>query len=481
MSFERFSLVSSLRRRILKIGLALSEFDLFYPAPILADGTVLIDTPGIGSTLAHNTETALRVLSECDASLFVVSADPPITEAELGYLRRVKPRTGRMFVVINKVDYLTAEEEHAVTDFLRKVLMDELLIDPEAPIFSVSARLGLSAKQSRDPDALKRSGMAQIESHLMRYLSTEKMQSLEEAIRRTAADILSQAGGEVELAAKALKMPLELLEQKSSEFAKALGAIEARRSTMGDLLAGDRRRLVENLEIQIKSLREETSSKLARIIDNGLSHPEDASDEKIKAALSGAIEELFNDAGHHFVDVFSRQAEDVLSNHRRRLEVLLDQVRRTAAEMFDIKLAPESEPETFHLAQEPYWLTERIDSTLIPDVSRLLGRLLPSAVRYRRRRVRIVKETNELILRNAENLRWAILRGLDETFRAAATLLEERFRDAITATKGVIEDALTRRRDHSFATEAELARLEGSIEALAAIRTAILSPNPGAR
>jgi hypothetical protein len=53
--------------------------------------------------------------------------------------------------------------------------------------------------------------------------------------------------------------------------------------------------------------------------------------------------------------------------------------------------------------------------------------------------------------------------------------------EAINATKGVVEDALTRRRDHSFAAEAELARLEGSIEALAAIRTVILASNPGAR
>ncbi len=464
-----------------KNQLGVERVDLFYPAPILADGTVLIDTPGIGSTLAHNTEAALRVLPECDATLFVVSADPPITEAELGYLRRLKPRTGRIFVVLNKLDYLTIDEQRAVTDFLRKVLIDESLIDPEASIFGVSARLGLAAKQNRHPDALKRSGMAEIESHLLRYLSTEKMQSLEEAIRRRAADILSQAGGEVELGAKALKMPLELLEQKSSEFAKALDAIEAQRLTMGDLLAGDRRRLVENLEILIKSLREEASSKLARVIDEGLSRRANALDEKVKPTLSGAIEELFNNAGRHFVDVFSRQAEDVLSNHRRRLDVLLDLVRRTAAEMFDIKLAPEGEPEAFRLAQEPYWLTERIDSRLIPDLSCLLVRFLPSAVRYRWRQVRLVRETNELIQRNAENLRWAILRGLDETFRAAAAQLEERLSEAINATKGVVEDALTRRRDHSFAAEAELARLEGSIEALAAIRTVILASNPGAR
>jgi GTP-binding protein EngB required for normal cell division len=457
--------------------LGIERVDLFYPAPILTDGTVLIDTPGIGSTLAHNTEAALRVLPECDASLFVVSADPPITEAELDYLRRLKPRTGRMFFVINKVDYLTPDEQRAVTDFLRKVLTDESLIDAEAPIFGVSARLGLLAKQDRDPDALKRSGMAEIEDRLLRFLTNEKMQSLDEAIRQKAADVLSQAGGEVELHTKALKMPLKLLEQKSSDFAKALGAIEAQRLTVGDLLTGDRRRLVDDLETRIKSLREDASARVARVIDDSLSRPDAAWEEKVKLALSDAIEEVFNAASEHFVDAFSWQAEDILTNHRRRVDAVVDQVRRTAAEMFDVMFAPEGEPEIFLLPQEPYWFTERIDSTLIPDISRMIVRFLPTAIRQRGRRARIVEETNELILRNAESLRWAILRGLDETFRTAATLLEERLRDATIATKGVIEDALARRHDRSFAVEAELTRLEGSIEALAAVRKAILSSN----
>jgi hypothetical protein len=449
--------------------------ELFYPSSILADGTVLIDTPGIGSTLAHNTEAALRLLPECDASLFVVSADPPITEAELSYLRRLRPKTGRMFFVVNKLDYLNPDDQRAVTDFLRKVLTDGSLIDPGAPIFGVSARLGLLARQNGDYDAWRRSGMAEIEKHLVNYLATEKMQSLHEAIRRKAADVLSQVSGEVELRAKALQMPLEQLEQKSSEFAKTLRSIEAQRLMIGDLLSGDRRRLVGDLEARIQSLRGDASSRLAGVIDDGLTHAENAWEEKVKSAVGVAIEGLFSDAGERFVDAFSRQAGDMLSSHRQQIDALVEEVRGTAAAMFDVTFAPEGDPEAFRLGQEPYWVTERIASTLIPDFSRLIDRLLPAALRRGRRRARIVTETNELIVRNAESLRWAILRGLDETFRAAAIQLDERLGDAITATNGVIEDALTRRRDRSFASGAVLDGLNRSSEALAAIREALLA------
>ncbi len=460
-----------------KNRLGIERVDLFYPAPILADGTILIDTPGIGSTFTHNTEAALRLIPECDASLVVLSSDPPITETELAYLHRLKSKIGRMFFVVNKTDYLTSDEQRDVTGFLRKVLTDESLIKPGAPIFGVSARLGLSAKQSGDHDALKRSGMAEVEDQLVRYLATEKTQSLDDAIRRKAADVLSLASDEVELRAKALRMPLEQLEQKSSAFAEALRSIEAQRPTIGDLLRGDRRRLVDDLETRIKGLREDASSRLVQVIDDSLSYSEAAWEEGVKSALSVAIEVLFSKAGENFIGTFSRQVGDVLANHQRRVDALVDQVRGTAAEMFDVMFASEAEPEAFRLAQEPYWVTERINSMIIPDFSRLIDRFLPTGLRRRRRRGRIIEETNELILRNAESLRWAILRGLDESFRAAAAQLEARLDDAITATNGVIEDALARRYDRSFATEAALDRLGRSIEALAAMRVAILTPD----
>lgn len=458
-----------------KNRLHVDRVELFYPAGILADGTVLIDTPGIGSTLAHNTEAALRVLPECDASLFVVSADPPITEAELSYLRRLKKKIGQTFFIINKIDYLTAGEQKHVSDFLRKVLLEESLIDTASPIFAVSARMGLSAKQQNDRDALDKSGILDVETHIRRYLAAEKMHTLKAAVRRKAADILAQASGELELRASALRMPLEQLERKSSEFTQALSLIETQRLTVGDVLAGDRRRLMNDLEAEIERLRGSVLAKLTRVIDDCLTDAGPGWEDALKSKVSIAIEESFGNAGEEFVDVFSRRANEILADHRRRVDALVSDVRCTAAEMFNVALPVEDKAETFRLAQEPYWVTERVASTLIPDFSRMIDRFALAALRRRRRRSRLVEQANELIIRNAESLRWAILRGLDETFRAATAQLEERLGDAVAATKGVIEDALERRRDRSCASAVLLERLNHSMEALAKAQKALLS------
>jgi GTPase Era involved in 16S rRNA processing len=444
--------------------------DFLYPADILADGTVLIDTPGIGSTLEHNTEAAFRVIPECDASLFIVSADPPITATEVAYLQKLKPKVGRTFFVINKIDYLGVEDRRAVVSFLRRVLESESLIEPGAPIFCVSARTALSAKRANDCQALSGSGLLDVENHLLAYLDAEKTHALTGAIKQKAIDIIEQAIREIELRTQAFKMPLEDLRRKSEAFTHSLAAIEKQRLTVGDLLSGDRRRLVDELETQINNLRGTILLELMPAIDTGLSLPDSDWQHYIKSRVSEAVEQSFTRAAQEFVAGYVRKAETLLAGHKGQIDVLVEDVRRTAAQTFEVALAAESEPETFRFAQDPYWVTERIASTLIPDLSRFFDNLLPANQRRRRRRLRIVEETRELIVRNAENLRWAIRRGLDDTFRAAVGSFEDKLNEAIMATRGVIEDAMAQRRNRSFSAEPVLDRLRRSAKALEVCR-----------
>jgi GTPase Era involved in 16S rRNA processing len=115
---------------------------------LLAEGIVLIDTPGVGSTFLHNTVAAEAVLSQCDAALFVLSADPPITETEVNYLDRVRKLVPRIVFVLNKVDLLDVTEKAVAERFLAGVLAERRSGEPPDRIFAVSARQGLQAKGS---------------------------------------------------------------------------------------------------------------------------------------------------------------------------------------------------------------------------------------------------------------------------------------------------------------------------------------------
>jgi predicted GTPase len=449
--------------------LGVERVDLFYPADILAGGTVIIDTPGVGSTLRHNTEAALQVLPECDAAFFVVSADPPITEVEIEYLRRLKSKTARVFFILNKADYLRPDERRSVAEFLQKVLAEKSLIDAHGEIFCISARDAMDAKHAGDDQALENSGIAALEEHLVRALASEKIRWLEEAVRGKAADLLAQASAELGLRVRALNMPIEELAAKSDAFQDALRSIENERRITRDVLTGDHRRLREALDSRIDALRKETAAKLARVIDASLAGTGPTAEEAARRALSAAMQDEFEAAREPLVSAFAADAGAALLGCQSRVDALVDRVRRTAAEIFDVPLGPDTAREAFELGEDPYWVTESTSAALIPDPSRLIDRLLPARLRRPRLRARMIRQADELIVRNAENLRWAILRGLDETFRRATARFEERLDETMSATRDVIRDALARRRDQSFAIQPELDRLADAAASLAAL------------
>jgi GTP-binding protein EngB required for normal cell division len=431
--------------------LAVSRVDLRFPAPILADGSLLIDTPGVGSTFRHNTEAALDVLPQCDAALFVVSADPPITATELDFLQQVKPKAARIFYVLNKIDYLDVGEQQRVAGFLREVLEQNGLWAPESRIFPVSARSALVAKQAGDRDALAASGMAEVEAHLVRQLATEKTGLFQAAMSGNVASGLAQAMAEVSLRIEALKLPVDELAAKAKVFAESLHAIEERQRVTRDVLAGEQRNLREEVERRVAALRKDASSELALLAHGHAGQGE---------AIYRAMERIFDAARAAMVEEFSRRTDAALASHQKRVDADVEAVRRAAAEIFHTSFHEVDGAEGFSLRHEPYWVTPETGASLVPDPRRWLERLFPKNLRASRQRDRMWRQIDELIIRNAENLRWALLRGIDETFREAAASFQAQLDNAARSTRGVIEETLTRRRDTSGATAAELDRLE---------------------
>ncbi len=457
--------------------LAVERVELFCPAPILADGTVLIDTPGIGSTLRHNTEAALRVLPECDAALFVVSADPPITDVELDYLRQVQTKASRIFIILNKIDYLAANEQASMIGFLSRTLRENAIADfPASAIFCVSARSGLDAKQSGKSADLERSGIRAIEEHLLRALAREKSQMLEGAIRGKSAAIVAEAAAELDLRTHALTLPLADLAAKLHAFEEALASIEEQRLTLRDVLSGDQRRFREHVERRVHELRKEISAQLTGIIDGHLSNPIPSSvEDAVGDALSAALVNGFKRAEDQEVRALSAETSAVLTRHQSRIDAISNTIRQTAARIFDVSLGEGWPSASFGLAHEPYWVTDRLNLSLMPDASRLVDRLLPAKVRRAHLRARLAAQAEELVLRNGENLRWALLRGLDETFRTAVGQFEEQLDQAIAATKGIINDAVAQRNNKSFQVDPEVERLRRAKTLLDAFHQQLVS------
>src|SRR5580700_6078864 len=123
-----------------------ASVELAYPSPFLESGIILIDTPGIGSTHAHNTRTTEGYLQYVDAGIVVLSFDPPITEVESHFIRTIRDDIPKLFFILNKTDIASADEAFHISHFLKEELSRLQMESPE--IFSCR-RAGLSNGSAR--------------------------------------------------------------------------------------------------------------------------------------------------------------------------------------------------------------------------------------------------------------------------------------------------------------------------------------------
>ena len=437
-----------------------ARVDLFLPGAILRNGVVLVDTPCIGSTLQHNTDTALQVLSECDAALFIVSADPPITSAEIAYLAAIRSHVVRLFFVLNKIDYLDPPERLQMKGFLQKSLCEGGITEPSPVIYQLSARQALAAAVGQDDAALEASGLRRIEREIVQFLSTEKTASLRASVARKACDLADQALADLQLQIRALEMPLADLEQRAAAFQQALRGFELERQSAQDLLAGDRARAKAELEDQAELLRQGALQHILAAVQRAVAENGGAMQEElVQRAVADAIPKFFEARLSSVAIALREKIAHVLATHQGRSDALIASVRRAAAELFDVPFHVSDTAEPFHLGQEPYWLIQKQQTVLMPSPGSILTRLLPASQRQKRRRKHLEGEIAELAQSNVENLRWATLQALEDTFRRVAAQMDKQIGDALAVTQNVIAAALERRQSRADEVELELTGL----------------------
>jgi small GTP-binding protein len=172
------------------------------PAEILRRGLSLIDTPGIGSGIAANTNTTERFLPEIDGAIFVSSVESPIGETEVRFLRRIYKEVGKVFVVINKLDLLSEKDQREVLAFVNTHLEAELKAR-DFSLFAISAKSALNAKLRGDKESLKKSGLLQLEQAISEFLSAEKASHFCNRVLDRLAELLKRQKLEIEISLRA--------------------------------------------------------------------------------------------------------------------------------------------------------------------------------------------------------------------------------------------------------------------------------------
>lgn len=164
-----------------------ASVEIAYPSPFLKDGVILIDTPGIGSTHAHNTEATEQYLQQVDAGIVVLSVDPPITEIESRFINELKDEIPKLFFILNKTDVASPEEVSEILNFLENELSRLQIASPE--IYPLSAQT-YHNQGGQATEHAATNGLCRFEQRLRNFLAEEKRQVL---VRSVAADALGIA------------------------------------------------------------------------------------------------------------------------------------------------------------------------------------------------------------------------------------------------------------------------------------------------
>jgi len=466
--------------------LGVGRVEVEHPSPLLQKGVVFIDTPGIGSTFEYNTEATINFLPQCDAALFLVSADPPITQVEIEFLKAVRANVVRTLFLMNKVDYLSDNELREAVEFFKTVLQEQVGLDSSEPVFSISARLGLESKLKGDDLRWVESGMSDVEGYLTNFLNEEKANTLSLAIARKAGDVLGDGLLHLRLKQRSLALPLEDLEQRLAVFNQKLQEIQRQRELSRDLLAGDKRRVVEILEQEGSSAVKTAEAELFHILEETMANTSSIKliEEILHNRLVEVIPALFEGTLSRVSNLINQRIQEVLGTHQEKANALADTIRQTAAELFDIPFVPGKGNERIVTRHKPYWVTENWGVSMSPLPRGFLERLLPKNIAVRRIKRWLEQDIESIILRNVSNLQFETQQNIDDTFRQFALDLDQQLEEVAKATLGAIQEAHTQRMQKRGSMSAELSRLasfELKIQKLHGKLAAIAQSNGGGR
>ncbi|HWR76252.1 MAG TPA: dynamin family protein [Thiobacillus sp.] len=168
-----------------------------FPHPLLKQGLVILDTPGLNA-IGTEPELTLNMLPSAHAVLFLLAADTGVTKSDIEiwrqYIAPVQGASRARLVVLNKIDGLWDELRTAAeidAEIAKQVASSAALLDlPASQVYPVSAQKALVAKVRNDPALLAKSRLPELEAALTQELIPCKQALVSESTQASVEDVV---------------------------------------------------------------------------------------------------------------------------------------------------------------------------------------------------------------------------------------------------------------------------------------------------
>lgn len=180
------------------------------PHPLLEQGLVVLDTPGLNA-LGSEPELTLNQLSSAHTIVFILSHDTGVTASDLELWQQhlggaveegeteadVIHRNRRKLIALNKIDSIWdgIRSEQEINDEIDHQVAEtsRILSTDKANIFPVSAQKGLVGRINDDQELIERSRIKDLESAIADRLIPEKREIVIEKIHSSLDSIVETA------------------------------------------------------------------------------------------------------------------------------------------------------------------------------------------------------------------------------------------------------------------------------------------------
>jgi hypothetical protein len=435
-----------------------------YPIPLLEKGMQLVDTPGIGSTFLHNTETTYEFLDHLDAAVFLMSADVPISQVEKELLETIKSSTQKIFFVLNKVDNLTPEEITEMSAHNMNVLREMGFTVQE--IWPISARKALKAKTSNDEDLLLESGLSTMEDAIGDFLSTEKGRIvLNTAISKTKR-ITLQTLSQMAIETKALTDSEEELENKIDTFHKLNANLKKDKEDIVYLIKGETIKLNQKVEEILKGFDDTETTRIRECLrsfyeENHNANPTTLRDNMQKTIKTEIVKgfDLFKE---DIEVVISDNIQETFNRYTKRSNDIMQEFKTAAEQLFEVPMQQSDlsidlaeDKRFFYMVQDGTSMTEE-------DVKSILRTFMPKSIS----RKMILKEMIDLVAsevgRNCGRTRSSLASRIGSTFKQYSGEISNLGNELIENIEQAMQKGKDIRRDSAGSIKNELTSLSNT-------------------
>lgn len=168
-----------------------------FPHPLLKQGLVILDTPGLNA-IGTEPELTLSMLPSAHAVLFLLAADTGVTKSDIEIWRQhIAPVHGASrarLAVLNKIDGLWDElktDAQVDAEIARQAAASAALLDlPTGQVYPVSAQKALVAKVRHDDALLAKSRLPELETALSQELIPCKQALVSESTQAAVEDVV---------------------------------------------------------------------------------------------------------------------------------------------------------------------------------------------------------------------------------------------------------------------------------------------------